>query len=79
MAPRLTPRDQNLAKMQAFVRQMRINAAKQPDPDAFLMSWHTELGLLMSHLPSDARELEGLTAWDLGEAQIALIKPLVNA
>jgi|HubBroStandDraft_6_1064221.scaffolds.fasta_scaffold16635_10 hypothetical protein len=72
----MTSRDQNLAKMQAWIKAMRVNAAKQDDPDAYLMSWHTELGLLMSHLPSEATELVGLTAWDLGEAQIALIKPL---
>lgn len=75
----MTPRDRNLAKMQAWIVQMRLNALKQADPDAYLLSWSDELGILMSHLPSDAKELEGLTAWDLGEAQIALIRPLENA
>lgn len=75
----MTPRDRNLAKMQAWIVQMRVNALKQADPDAYLLSWSDELGILMSHLPSDAKELEGLTAWDLGEAQIALIRPLENA
>lgn len=75
----MTPRDRNLAKMRDWIRAMRVNALKQDDPDGYLMSWHDNLGELMSHLPSDAKELEGLTAWDLGEAQIALIRPLENA
>jgi hypothetical protein len=75
----MTPRDQNLAKLTNWVASMRVNAAKQDDPDGFLMSWHDNLGELMSFLPSDAPELKGLNAFDLAEAQVALIKPLEDA
>jgi hypothetical protein len=75
----MTPRDQNLAKLTKWIAAMRVNAAKQDDPEGYLMAWHDELGALMSHLPSEATELVGLNAFDLADAQIQLIRPLEDA
>jgi hypothetical protein len=74
-------RERNLARMRAWVEGMRERALAEPDPDAFLLGWHDWLGRRMSDLGADEcpRHLAGLTAFDLGEAQIALRRPLVAA
>jgi len=66
--------------MTAWVRQARLAAAAKPDAWAFLMDRHDWLGERMSELGgADANlHLRGLTAFDLGEAQIALLQPLTD-
>ncbi len=67
----------NLERMQIWVEAMRKTALSKPDPDAFLAEWRDWLGLRMSDLGDGCpRYLQGLTAFDLGEAQIALGQPL---
>jgi len=67
----------NLERMQTWVEAMREAAHAKPDPEAFLAEWEDWLGRRMSDLGDGCpRYLEGLTAFDLGEAQIALGRPL---
>jgi hypothetical protein len=72
----MTDRLTNLAAMQQWVRRIRVEAAQADDPDAALMRAHDLLGRRMSHLGEGISGSEGLTAFDLGEAQIALLAPL---
>lgn len=74
----------NLRRMQVWVAHVRGVAARRADPQAFLMAHHDNLGRMMSALCGPADEagawaLRGLTALDLGEAQIALLAPLPPA
>jgi hypothetical protein len=71
-------RRENLARMTLWIATTRATALARPDPDAFLADWCDWLGLRMSDLGGDDcnRSLRGLTAFDLGEAQIALMRPL---
>lgn len=71
-------RDDNLARMRAWVGALRATAARRDDGEAFLMHWRDWLGRKMDELGGDEvpRGLEGLTAFDLGEAQIRLSHPL---
>ncbi len=64
--------------MRTWVEALRATAARRDDGEAFLMHWRDWLGARMSDLGGDEapRGLEGLTAFDLGEAQIALARPL---
>jgi hypothetical protein len=66
------------ARLAAWVASQRGFAAGKPDPDAFLMAWHDWLGGELARLGEDEppAHLVGLTAWDLSEAQLALIRPL---
>jgi hypothetical protein len=67
----------NLERMQVWVGAMREAALAKSEPEAFLAEWRDWLGLRMSDLGEGCpRYLEGLTAFDLGEAQIALAQPL---
>jgi hypothetical protein len=69
------------ARLAAWVEAKRGFAAARPDPDAFLMAWHDWLGGEMARLAEDETpvHLVGLTAWDLGQAQLALLRPLTPA
>jgi hypothetical protein len=69
------------ARLAAWVEAKRGFAADRPDPDAFLMAWHDWLGDEMARLAEDETpaHLVGLTAWDLGQAQLALLRPLAPA
>jgi hypothetical protein len=70
-------RTTNLERMQVWVEATRGAALDKPDPEAFLAEWRDWLGLRMSDLGEACpRYLTGLTAFDLGEAQIALAQPL---
>ena len=70
-------RQTNLERMQIWVEAMRTTALAKPDPEAFLAEWRDWLGLRMSDLGEGCpRYLQGLSAFDLGEAQIALAQPL---
>jgi hypothetical protein len=70
-------RQTNLERMQIWVEAMREVALGRPDPEVFLGEWRDWLGLRMSDLGQGCpRYLKGLTAFDLGEAQIALAQPL---
>ena len=40
----MTPRDQNLAKLTQWIAAMRVNAAKQDDPEGYLMSLARQIG-----------------------------------
>jgi hypothetical protein len=66
------------ARLAAWVESKRGFAAAKADPDAFLMTWHDWLGGELARLAEDETpsHLVGLTAWDLSEAQLALIRPL---
>jgi hypothetical protein len=68
----------NLAKLQTWVAFKRSVALTKPDPDAFLMEAHDWLGSEMNKLAAaeTPKHLAGLTAWDLAEAQLVLIKPV---
>jgi hypothetical protein len=68
------------ARLAAWVAAKRGFAAAKPDPDAFLMTWHDWLGGELARLAEDElpTHLIGLTAWDLSEAQTALIRPLAR-
>ena len=68
------------ARLAAWVESKRDFAAARPDPDAFLMAWHDWLGGELARLAEDETpdHLIGLTAWDLSEAQAALIRPLAD-
>jgi hypothetical protein len=70
-------RARNLARMAAWVEATRAAALAGPDPQAVLMDWCDWLGRRMSDLGGGdcGRHLHGLTAFDLGEAQIALLRP----
>ena len=73
----LSDRNANLERMHVWVKAMRDTARAKPDPQAFLAEWQDWLGLRMSDLGEGCpRYLAGLTAFDLGEAQIALARPL---
>jgi len=73
-------RRNNLERMQIWVEAMRQTALAKPDPEAFLSEWQDWLGRRMSDLGDGCpRYLAGLTAFDLGEAQIALGQPLTEA
>jgi hypothetical protein len=74
-------RRRNLERMCAWVEGARAAAAARSDADAFLLDLHDRLGLKMSELGGAEahRHLRGLTAFDLGEAQTALLRPLTNA
>jgi hypothetical protein len=71
-------RQTNLARMRTWVQAMRATARDKPDPEAFLSEWQDWLGRRMSDLGGAdcPRYLAGLTAFDLGEAQIALAQPV---
>ncbi len=70
-------RRNNLERIQVWVAAMRETALAKPDPEAFLAEWQDWLGRRMSDLGAGSpRYLAGLTAFDLGEAQIALARPL---
>ena len=81
-------RAENRAKMFAWVETKREQArairdfdtGRNPkvatDPHDFLRGWHDDLGRRMSLLPSDVKGAEGLTAFDLAEAQTKLLAPL---
>jgi hypothetical protein len=70
-------RQTNLDRMQTWVQAMRQTALAKPDPETFLAEWRDWLGLRMSDLGEGCPPyLVGLTAFDLGEAQIALAQPL---
>jgi hypothetical protein len=68
------------ARLAAWVESKRDFAAARPDPDAFLMAWHDWLGSELARLAEEDTpgHLVGLTAWDLSEAQAALIRPLAG-
>lgn len=67
----------NLQRVRVWVEAMRETALAKPDPEAFLAEWHDWLGRRMSDLGDGCpRYLAGLTAFDLGEAQVALGQPL---
>ena len=66
----------NFARMMAWVEATRAVAAARSDASEFLGDAHDWLGRLMSRLGGVDRHLRGLTAFDLGEAQIALLRPL---
>ena len=72
------PRQTNLARMQTWVQAMRTTALSKPDPQTFLAEWQDWLGRRMSDLAGAdcPRYLAGLTAFDLGEAQVALAQPV---
>jgi hypothetical protein len=71
-------RQTNLERMQIWVEAMREAALAKPDPEAFLAEWCDWLGLRMSDLGDGCpRYLRGLTAFDLGEAQVALSRPIM--
>ncbi len=69
------------ARLAAWVVAKRAFAAGRPDPTAFLMTWHDWLGGELAKLAEDEPppHLIGLTAWDLSEAQLALLRPLTPA
>ncbi|HEY3890208.1 MAG TPA: hypothetical protein VGL73_16650 [Caulobacteraceae bacterium] len=69
------------ARLAAWVESKRDFAAARSDPDAALMAWHDWLGGELARLAEDETpdHLIGLTAWDLSEAQAALIRPLADA
>ncbi|HLK25034.1 MAG TPA: hypothetical protein VKT30_10275 [Caulobacteraceae bacterium] len=76
----IAERRTNLQRMRVWVEAMRDAAAAKPDPQAFLAEWHDWLGRRMSELGDGCpRYLAGLTAFDLGEAQVALAQPLAAA
>jgi hypothetical protein len=74
-------RARNLDRMAAWVEATRAAALAGPDPCAVLMEWCDWLGRRMSDLGGGdcGRHLRGLTAFDLGEAQIALLRPAACA
>ncbi len=71
----------NRARLTAWIKARRAFAAAKADSDAVLMQWHDWLGGEMARLAQDEipSHLLGLTAWDLSQAQITLIRPLAAA
>jgi len=77
MTNKIMDRRANLERMRVWLEAMRQIALAKPDPETFLEEWQDWLGLRMSDLGDGCpRYLAGLTAFDLGEAQIALARPL---
>lgn len=70
-------RKANLAKLATWVRGQRITATTKTDPEAFLQDKADHLGRVMSLLgPGCHAAYRGLNAFDLGEAQTALLAPV---
>lgn len=59
----------NQAKLKAFVAFHVENAAKKPDPVAYLMGWAEFVDGMFAKLGTDAPGMKGLLSFDLADAR----------